>query len=341
MRAVRFYKAGEPLKVEDVPIPTINRDEVLVKVKAAGICHTDLHFLDGTLIPWKGTLPMTLGHEIAGEVSEIGEAVSGFKTGDRVAVYNGISCGECKYCQMGRENLCVELDQIGFTLDGGYAEYVKTKANTLVLLPGNVSYESGAILTCGAGSTYHALMDIGKLKSGEYVVINGFGGLGATALQVARSAGANVVAVDVSDEKLREAQKLGALGTINALKENVGERVKEITNGVGADLVLELVGIEKTMQNALDGLGKTGRLVIVGYTKDQFKALPLLMVINEWAIYGSVAYTLKDLKNVVELAEKGRISPLITLKSPLEKVGDTLLQLKEGKILGRAIATPS
>jgi len=186
MKAVRFYGAWKPLKVEEVEVPAIGAKEVLVKVRAAGICHTDLHFLEGVLTPWKGSLPLTLGHEVAGEVSKVGAEVRRLKIGDRVAVYNGVFCGKCKFCKSGRENLCVDLDQIGFTLDGGYAEYVKARDDMLVKLPEKVSFESGAVLTCGAGSTFHALMDVGELKRGEYLMINGFGGLGSIALQIAR-----------------------------------------------------------------------------------------------------------------------------------------------------------
>jgi propanol-preferring alcohol dehydrogenase len=338
MKAVRFYGAGMPLRVEEVAIPSIGANEVLVKVRATGICHTDLHFLDGVIAPWKGTLPLTLGHEIAGEVYEMGKRVRGFRKGDRVVVCNGVPCGKCRFCKDGRENLCMDLDQIGFTLDGGYAEFVKTRADTLVRLPKNVPFDSGAVLTCGAGATYHALMDLAGLKRGEYVMIDGFGGLGAIALQIAKSTGGKVIAVDVADDKLEEAKRLGAIATINAFTSNVSEKVKQATNGFGADVVIELVGREKSMQGALGSLGKTGRMIIVGYTGDQLIATPFLMVVNEWKISGSVAYTKKDLLAVVSLAEKGKLIPLVSSRVGLDQVPETLLQLKEGKILGRSVA---
>jgi propanol-preferring alcohol dehydrogenase len=338
LKAVRFYKANEPLRVEEITVPEAGPKEVLVKIRSAGICHTELHFLEGMLAPWKGTLPLTLGHEIAGEVFKIGKGVRGFRKGDRVVVYNGVSCGKCTFCKTGKENLCVNLDQLGFTLDGGYAEYVKTPANTLVKLPRKVSFESGAVLTCGAGSTYHALHDIAGLRRGEILMINGFGGLGTIALQIAKSFGARVIAVDVASDKLREAENLGAMATINAMESNVGEKVKEYTKGAGVDVVLELVGREKTIQSALESLGKTGRMVIVGYTNEQFKAAPFNLVVNEWRIFGSVAYTKRDLKAVVELAQKGRLSPLISARVGLAEIPETLQRLKRGEIMGRAVA---
>src|SRR5271157_5975891 len=143
MKAVRFYGSSKPLALEEIEKPTASQKEVVVKVKAAGICHTDLHFLDGTLTPWKGTLPMTLGHEIAGEIESVGPKNKTFRVGDRVVVNNGVPCGKCGYCKAGRQNLCENLDQIGFTMDGGYAEYVKVPTKCLVPLPKGISYEVG------------------------------------------------------------------------------------------------------------------------------------------------------------------------------------------------------
>ena len=216
MKAVRYYAPEQPLKYEEAPLPKIGADEVLIQVKAAGICHTDLHFMEGVLKPWKGTLPLTLGHEIAGDIVSVGKNVKGFKVKDRVVLANVIACGKCEYCKSGRENLCNDLDQIGFTVDGGYAEYVKTKEQTLVKLPENVSYEVGSTLTCAAASCYHAIVDIAEAKKGETILLNGFGGLGTNALQIAKHLGLKVIAVDVAKDKLKMAQELGAEKTINA-----------------------------------------------------------------------------------------------------------------------------
>jgi propanol-preferring alcohol dehydrogenase len=341
MKAARYYGPEQPLKIEDVPIPKIGNDEVLVKVQAAGLCHTDLHFLDGTLKPWKGSLPITLGHEVAGDIVETGSNVKNFETGDRVAISNCISCGVCHYCKTGHENLCSNLDQVGFTVDGGYADYVKTKEKTLVKLPDNVSYETGSVLACAGASCYHALANVAQAKSGETVLINGFGGLGSNALQIAKALGLQVIAVDIAKEKLKLAEELGAALTIDASSQKVDEAVKKATNGAGADIALELVGRSKTIDNAYRSLGKLGRLVFIGYTKDQFTVNPLELVIFEYAIKGSVAYTKADLENVVKLASEKSVNPIISEKYEIPQINQALQKLREGKMLGRAIIKPS
>ncbi|MBC7219474.1 MAG: alcohol dehydrogenase catalytic domain-containing protein [Hadesarchaea archaeon] len=340
MKAVRYYGPNKPLRIEDIDLPKIGDDEVLVKVKAAGICHTDLHFLDGTLVPWKGTLPITLGHEIAGEIEEVGEKVKNFKKGDRVVLNNNKSCGKCEYCKAGMQNLCDDLDQHGFTIDGGYAEYVKTVERTLVKLPNEVPFEKAAVLPCAVGSVYHGLVDQAKLKAGESLLINGFGGLGTSAFQVAKHLGAKVFVVDVSKEKLKMAEEMGADGAVDGTKPNVSEEIKKMTGGKGVNVALELVGLKKTMENALNSLAKTGRYVIIGYTKDLLEINPLSLVVGEFRIIGSVSYTQQNLIDVVELARMKKITPVVSKTVGLDEVPDVLNQMKEKKIVGRVVARP-
>ena len=340
MKAVRYYAPGEPLKIEDVPIPKIEKNELLIKVKAAGLCHTDLHFIDGTLKPWKGELPLTLGHEIAGDVVEIGAEISNFKEGDRVVVSNILSCGECYYCKSGQENLCSNLDQIGFTVDGGYAEYVKTLESTLVRLPDNVSYESGSVLTCAAASCYHALVSIAEAKKGDTVLLNGFGGLGSNALQIAHALGLETIAIDVSKDKLKVASEMGAKAVIDAATQNVPEEVRKSTNGEGVDIALEFVGKSATIENAFKSLRKKGRLVFIGYTKDNFSFSPLELIISELSIKGSVAYTKSDLDNVVKLAEQRRLNPIISKSYRIDETNQALQEIAKGDIMGRAVVKP-
>ncbi|MGQ9788696.1 MAG: alcohol dehydrogenase catalytic domain-containing protein [Candidatus Hadarchaeaceae archaeon] len=340
MKAVRYYGPNKPLRIEDIEVPKIGDDEVLVKVKAAGICHTDLHFLDGTLTPWKGTLPITLGHEIAGEIEEVGKEVKKFSRGDRVVLNNNKSCGRCEYCKAGMQNLCDDLDQHGFTIDGGYAEYVKTVERTLVKLPSEIPYEKAAVLPCAAGSVYHGLVDQAKLKAGESLLINGFGGLGTSALQVAKHLGAKVFVVDVSKEKLKIAEGMGADVVVDGTKTNISEEIKKMAEGKGVNVALELVGLKRTMENAFNSLAKTGRYVIIGYTKDLLEINPLSLVVGEFRIIGSVSYTHQNLVDVVELARKEKISPVVSKIVGLDEIPDVLNQLKEKKIVGRVVATP-
>jgi len=340
MKAVRFYSAGKPLVVEEIEKPKASETDVIVKVKAAGICHTDLHFLDGTLAPWKGTLPITLGHEIAGEVESIGKKIRNIRTGDRVVVNNGVACGKCNYCRMGRENLCENLDQIGFTIDGGYAEYVKVPYKSVEKLPKEISYEVGALLPCGVATCYHALFGRARLRRGETVLINGIGGLGSSAIQIAKNVGAKVVAVDVIDDKLEMAKRLGADVTVNPKTEDLTNKIKAFTGGRGVDVALELVGKSVTLQNAISSLGKAARYAIVGYTKDKLEIAPLNLVVMENEIHGVVAYTKKDLKAVVRLTRIGKIRPVVSQRVGLEDVQSVLDSLKDGLIQGRSVAVP-
>jgi len=340
MKAVRYYGPGKPLRVEEVETPKIGDTEVLVKVKAVGICHTDLHFLDGTLTPWKGELPITLGHEIAGEIIEVGKNVRKFKEDDRVVLNNNVGCGRCHYCKTGHENLCDDLDQHGFTIDGGYAELIKTVERTLVKLPADVPYEAGSVLPCATASVYHGLVNIAELQKGEVLMINGFGGLGTNALQLAKYLGAKTFVTDISDEKLKLAKKLRADTAINAATSNVSEEIRKLTDGKGADVILELVGTKKAMENALSSLGKTGRYVILGYTKDKLELSPLNLVVGEFKVLGSVSYIHQDLENVVKLAHEKKIDPVISKIFRLEDVPEALKLMKEGKIIGRAVAKP-
>jgi 2-desacetyl-2-hydroxyethyl bacteriochlorophyllide A dehydrogenase len=337
MKAVRYYAPDKPLKIEEVPIPQIEKNEVLIKVRAAGLCHTDLHFIDGTLAPWKGLLPLTLGHEVAGDIVKIGKEIKNFKEGDKVIVSNIISCDNCYYCHINHENLCSNLDQIGFTVDGGYAEYVKTIESTLIKLPNNVSYEAGSVLTCAAASCYHALVSIAKAKTGQTVLLNGFGGLGSNALQIAHALGLQVIVVDISKEKLKVASEMGAKATINATNGNVSDEVKKATNGEGVDIALEFVGRSKTIENAFKSLRKQGSLVFIGYTKDNFTFNPLELIISELSVKGSVAYTKDDLVNVVKLAEEQKIKPIISKTFNINDTNKALQEIAKGKIMGISV----
>ncbi len=338
MKSVRFYGKDKPLKVEEIKVPEIRSEEVLTKVKAAGICHTDLHFLDGTLEPWKGELPLILGHEVSGEVIRTGEDVKSFKKGDRVIINNNLNCGECKYCKFGRENLCSNLDQYGFTVDGGYAEMIKVKESSLLELPEEIPFEIGSILPCSVASVYHGLVKIADLRKNDTLLINGFGGLGNSALQIAKYLEVRTLIVDVSEEKLKSASENGADFVINAAKDNVIDKVMEFTEGEGLNAAVEFVGTATSMKNALDSLGKMGRYLIIGYTSDKLEITPLNMVVNEIEILSSVAYTMEDLKEVVELVADGKIEPKISKIVSLEEIPATLEELRKGRIKGRAVA---
>ena len=341
MRAALFYEVGKPLRIEDVEIPKIGPNEALIRVRACGICHTDLHFIDeGILKP--GKIPQIMGHEAAGDVVEVGEEVKNVKVGDRVLVHLYFSCGECYYCQRGYESLCISPNfrHFGFTVDGGFAEYTKAPARNLIHLPEGVPYEAGVLADAGS-SSYHAVKERGKVRIGENIVVMGAGGLGMCTVQFAKLSGAKVIAVDIVEEKLKVAEELGADGTINAKEKNVAEEVKRLTNGEGADVVFEFVGRNQTMESAIASLKRGGRLVFVGYSQDLFKVHPLKIILGELEIRGSRASSRRETVEVLKLLQEGKfqLKPLITHTIPLNEVNYGLDLVRKGTAI-RVVVKP-
>ena len=341
MKAARFYDVGKPLKVESIPIPEIGPSDVLVRVKACGVCHTDLHFIDeGIMKP--GKVPQTMGHEAGGEIVKVGVAVRDFRAGDRVLIHFYFSCGECYYCQQGRESLCVgePFQQFGFTTDGGYAEFARAPARSLIRLPDQVPYEAGILVDAGS-TAYHAVRETGRVRIGEDVVIMGAGGVGLCTLQMARMAGGRVAAIDILDHKLKIAEELGASKVINPREQNVVDEVMEFTQGKGADVVFEFVGREETMGAAIKSLRRCGRLVIIGYCEDTLKVHPLDLMKGEIQILGSRASSRRETVAVVDLVQSGRfnLKRLITHSVSLDQVNDGLDLVRKGLAV-RAVVKP-
>lgn len=336
MRSARFYGPNEPLRLEDAPVAEPGADEVKVRVRGAGVCGTELHFVEGLYPPAK--TPMTLGHEVAGEVAEVGSAVENFESGDRVAVYYYLFCGRCRWCLRGFQNLCLALRGLfAFVSDGGFAEYVTVPAHCLVRLPEEVSFEDGATLCCSATTSIHAL-SVAELQPGETAVVYGAGGVGLSLVQLARLRGARVVAVSRSEDKLATARELGADHAVTPAQ--VGEVVGDLTGGLGADVVFELVGSEETMPIALSLLGKRGRLVFIGYTGHPLTVSPLALVVDEQQIRTSVGNSFAELEVAVDLAARGLLKSVIADVRPLDEINDALDALRAGEVVGRVVVTP-
>ena len=285
----------------------------------------------------KSPSPITLGHEIAGEVASVGEGVAASRLGEHVTVSNCVACGRCEQCLRGMDNLCDNLIQLGFSADGGYAEFVRVREDCALPL-GDLPYDVGAALSCGAASCYHALLDVARLSLGETVLVNGMGGLGFSALQLAKIAGARTIVVDVVQAKLDMATRdFGADHAVNGAESDVAQRVLELTGGRGVDVLLELVGISKTMSYGIGCLSKRGRIVLVGHTDDTFVASPLAVIKKEASILSSVAYRKVDLIAVRDLAAQGRLKPLIAGRYRLDQINAALEELREGKVMGRSV----
>lgn len=338
MKATRFYEVGKPLTIEDVPEPEVGPTDVLVKIAGAGVCHSDLHVIDGEVGVKRR--PITLGHENAGIVEKVGSLVTEVQPGDGVAVFGAWGCGVCKICQRQEENLCQNPIYPGVMVDGGWAEKLLVQhPRNLVKLNG-LDPVIAAPLTDAALTPYRAIMKVmSKLGPGKRLGIIGIGGLGHMALQIAKALtpATRLVAIDVSDEKLAMAKNLGAHYTVNG-KSDVGAAVRAVTDGEGVDAVIDFVGSDATLQNAVACAAIGSKVVVVGIAGGtlpySFWKLPL-----ECEVTSSIWGSRQQLREVLELARLGLITPHIE-RQPLEAINEVLARLHEGKVQGRIVLTP-
>ena len=339
MKAVRYHGPKRPPQLDTVSERAPGAGEVLVRVTAAGMCHTELHFLSGLLD--LGVAPMTLGHEVVGVVHAVGEGVPVARVGERVIVYYYVGCGACRHCRVGDEQLCPALRaEYGFLSDGGYAEYVTVPARNAVPLPASISDVSAAPIGCGVTTGVHAAR-LAELRAGEWAVVYGAGGVGFGLVQLARSLGARVIAVGRSPAKLRLAAELGAEATVDAGAEPVSARIREITGGAGADVVFECVGTAETMAQASAALGRRGRLVFIGYSTDSFTVHPIQLVVFEQRVMGVVGATLQDLYEAVDLVARGVVRTVVDRTLPIERFQEGLDAMERGELVGKAVLLPA
>src|ERR1700741_3557888 len=305
MRAVRLVEIGKPLEGADIPIPEIESSDVLIRVAAAGICHSDAHYRGG--ISKIDRLPLTLGHEVGGRVEQVGSEVTHFSAGDRVCVHYLVHCGSCEFCVRGLEQLCRSGQMIGKHRDGGYAEFIRVPAANAFRLPDEIPFESGAIMMCSSATALHAL-NKARFKAGESIAIFGFGGLGFSALQLARAFDCgHVYVIEINPAKLASAAKMGATA-INARTVDPVEQIKEATSGRGVDVALELIGSAKTMRQAVFSLGALGRAALIGLTTESMSIFPYPELINKEAeIIGVSDHLATELPALIEFARSGKL----------------------------------
>lgn len=338
MRALRYHGPRQPLRLEEVPSPEAGPGEVIVRVTAAGLCHTELHFLSGLLD--LGVAPLTLGHEIVGRIDAVGAGVPPSRIGERVIVYYYAGCGSCRFCLAGEENLCDALRaEHGFVTDGGFAERVRAPARNAVPLPAGVADADAAPIGCAVTTAVHACALAG-VGLGDTAVVVGAGAVGFGLVQVARLRGARVVAIARSEEKLARARALGAEATVRAGGGEVAAEVRRLTGGRGADVVFELVATRETMGWSLAMLGKRGRLVFVGYSQDDLRVHPIQLVVGEQVVTASVGNTLAELREAVDLVATGRVRTVVDRTLPLEEFQRAVDALSASALVGRAVLLP-
>ncbi|MDT3695663.1 MAG: zinc-binding dehydrogenase [Ignavibacterium sp.] len=331
MKAVRFVGVIKPLKLQEIPIPEIRKRDILVKIKAAGICHSDAHYRAG-ISPVSFT-PLTLGHEIAGIVEKTGEEVTNVKPGDRVCLHYLITCGDCYYCSTGNEQFCKQGKMIGHHTDGGYAEYIAVPSRNAIHLPDVIPFEQGATLMCASATAYHALLK-SRIKPGDKVAIFGVGGLGQSAIQLAKAFGASMVfAIDIDEKKLKLAAQYGAV-PINGKTTNPVEEIKNLNANKGVDVAIEMIGLIQTQKQALQSVGPMGRVVLVGLSNKNLSVNTYSEILgNEVELIGSNDHLLQELPKLIDFAAKKMLdtSQIVSRTIPLDEdaINDTLDALEK------------
>jgi len=336
MRAAVVTSFDQPLEVKEVPIPEPAAAQVLVKIEASGLCHTDIHAARGDW-PVKPTPPFIPGHEGVGIIEKVGSAVTHLKVGDRVAIpWLGYACGTCEYCVTGWETLCESQLNSGYAIDGAHAEYAAADSRYVLRVPDGIDPNVAAPLTCAGVTTYKAVK-VGGVTPGDRVAIFGIGGLGHLALQYAQIFGGETIAVDVTEEKLALAKSLGAAHLVNAA---TSDPVAAIEALGGADVAVVLAANPRVMEQAHASLRRGGRLVLVALPKDNAISLPVFQtVLKGIRIIGSIVGTRADLAEVFKLHQAGRTQVLYEVRK-LDEINQSIEDVLASKVPARLVLLP-
>ncbi len=335
MKAAVLREFGQPLSVEEKKIPVPGPNEVLVKIKASGLCVSDLHIQDGIIGTVK--LPYTPGHEMAGIIEKIGDSVTSVKVGDHVVGAIDITCGTCRYCLSGRTNLCRSLVRVGFERDGSHAEYCVIPAYNAFKVSDTVPFEQMTSITDAVGCMYNAVKNRAGVKPGDRVLILGTGGLGMNAIQIAKLFGAEVYATSRQPDKLAISLEMGADTVINTSEQNLYDEIVRLTGGEMCDVVIDNIGIKNSINDSLKLVCPGGRVIVAGYNDPLFEADFQDVMKFEKEILGIRGMTRQDLAEVVKFVEEGRIVPFIYKTIPFEEINSGLNMLRTGEAKGRVV----
>ncbi len=339
MKAAVFHGPNQPLTIEQWPVPEIGPGEILVKVAACGVCHSDLHYLDHN-VPTFMKPPLILGHEATGHVAAVGAGVTNFKEGDRVLLPAVLACGTCFWCRTGRENICANQVMFGNNVHGAYAEYVKAPAKDAFQFPEDLPLEEGCIIADAVTTPYHAVKNRAQVRPGDTVVVIGCGGVGLNLVQCAAAAGGVVIAVDINDQKLEWAKQFGAQYTFNSSTSDVPKAIRKLTGG-GADIAIDAVGLPQVIEAGFNSLRNGGRLLCLGYSEKPVTLNASRIMYREMEILGSLGCRPVDYPRCIELARIGKlqVKPLVTAKLPLEQINDAFNLLRKGEGI-RSVVIP-
>ncbi len=336
MKAAVCEAFGKPLALKEVPEPSIGPDEALIRVKACGVCHSDLHLVDGDWASWGTPLPIIPGHEVTGVVERVGDSVRDLSPGDPVGVpWMQFACGRCAACRSGAEMLCAAQRSTGVTVHGGYAERLKAPAAFVHRIPGGLDLEEAAPLLCAGITVFAPLRRAGNL-AGRTVAVAGVGGLGHLAIRMADAMGARVVAVLRGDGKADVARRLGAREIVDSDKEKVGRRLARMG---GADLILLTAISARLFEECIPGLAPNGTLVVAAAIAEPAKVVPAALLTGQKRITGSLIGSRDDMDAMLRFAADHGIAPMVE-RHPLDKVNDVLERLRQGKVRMRAVLVP-
>ena len=351
MKSAKITEINQPLQIQENKTPKPKGSQVLVKVQSSGVCHSDIHLWEGGYEGPQGQFlkttdrgvkyPLTPGHEIAGVVDSLGEQTEGFAKNEKVLVFPWIGEGLCPACRTGEENLCDKPRSLGIYNDGGYADYVLVPSyKYLVKLGDEIDTDTSAPLSCSALTAYGAVKN-GNLTPNDNVVIVGTGGLGLMAIQLAKAiTGSRIIALDRDNNKLKAAKENGADNIINSQKEDPVKAVMELTEKMGADAVIDFVNASSTVETDINFLRRRAKLVLVGLFGGELKLNLITMPTRSYKLIGSYTGSMNDLIELVSLAKRGIIKPIISNKFRLDEATKALRMLKDGKILGRGVINP-
>ncbi|AFK54769.1 MAG: alcohol dehydrogenase AdhP [Tistrella sp.] len=334
MKAAVVRAFGQPLVIDEVPVPRPDPGQVLIKVVASGVCHTDLHAAEGDW-PVKPEPPFIPGHEGVGYVAAVGAGVRSVKEGDRVGVpWLHTACGHCEHCITGWETLCGDQQNTGYSVDGGFADYVLADPAYVGHLPQALGFEAAAPILCAGVTVYKGIKET-EARPGQWLVVSGVGGLGHLAVQYGKAMGLHVAAVDIGDEKLALARRLGADVALDARDPEVVQKMITETEG-GAHGVLVTAVSEKAFAQAADMLRRRGIMALCGLPPGTFPISIFNMVLNRRTIRGSIVGTRADLAECLTFAGEGKVAATYST-ARLEDVNDVFDRMRAGKIEGRVV----
>ena len=350
MKSARIIGPNEPLEVVESENPAPQDNQVVVKVKAVGVCHSDLHLWEGGYDLGDGQFmkvtdrgvkyPVTPGHEIVGTVEEMGSNVNGYSKGDEVLVYPWIGCGECPACKVGNENLCDAPKSLGVFQDGGYSDFALVPHYKYLAKLDGVNPDSATSIACSGLTAYNAIKK-SNMNSPEFLVIVGAGGLGLMGVQIAKAiTNAKIICVDLDDSKLETAKEMGADFVVNSKDPETSQKIISICNDKGADSVVDFVNAPPTAKLGISVLRKRGNLVLVGLFGGSMELSLVTIPLKSITIQGAYTGNYDDMVELLDLTRKGTINPIITKRYTLDEANTALEDLKARKILGRAVINP-